>query len=443
MNKRPVFKQMIGDALAGKFDVMVVHKLDRFSRNLRVTLEYFDKLSKAGVAFISINEQMDFSSPWGTLALTLLGGLAQFYSDSLSQETKKGWAERKAQGLYCGLLPFGAMKGENGVPVPHPDTYPGLVLAFELAAQGKSSREVAVALNGAGYRTAGNQGNRPFSKDTVNGVLRNRFYLGYLPDSNDGWVKGKHDPFISEDLFNAVQGIRTVRREPRQTVNASARTYSLSTLMWCHRCGSKMRVQTSPKGRARVYCAGRAEGLGCNNRGNFLDVYEAQIEWYLQNFVIPEDYQAKILEAHGKLQSAYDDTGKQREALRNNLERLRDIYRWGHISKEEYFAKYEDVQRELEKLVPLEDKGEILKKLAHFLANVADAWKEASQEQCNKLARALFEQIQIEDKKVVFVKPRTELQSFFKINFECHTKDIGYDPEGIRTPDLHRDRVAC
>lgn len=65
------------------------------------------------------------------------------FSFNLSEECKKGWAERKAQGLYCGLLPFGAMKGEDEVPVPHPDTYPGLVRAFELAAQGESDKKIA------------------------------------------------------------------------------------------------------------------------------------------------------------------------------------------------------------------------------------------------------------------------------------------------------------
>jgi len=78
-----------------------------------------------------------------------------------------------------------------------------------------------MALNAAGYRTAGNQGNRPFSRDTVSGMLGNRFYLGFLPDGNDGWVKGKLEPFISEGLFNAVQAIRTARAKPRQTINAN------------------------------------------------------------------------------------------------------------------------------------------------------------------------------------------------------------------------------
>ena len=65
------------------------------------------------------------------------------------------------------------------------------------------------------------------------------------------------------------------------------------------------------------------------------------------------------------------------------------------------------------------------------MANVADAWKQATQEQRNKLARSLFEQIQIEDNKVLSVKPRPELEPFFKINFENHARDIGCDPEGI------------
>ena len=40
-------------------------------------------------------------------------------------------------------------------------------------------------------------------------------------------------------------------------------------------------------------------------------------------------------------------------------------------------------------------------------------------------------------------KPRAELESFFTLNFESRAGDIGCDPEGIRTPALHRDRVAC
>ena len=137
----------MNDALAGKYDVLVVHKIDRFSRKLRITLEYFEKLGKAGVGFVSIQNEIDYSTPTGKFMLVMQGGLAELYSDNLSEETKKGMAERKRQGLYCGSLPFGAMKDQYGVPVPDPATHPGLILAFELGAQGKSDREVAQALN--------------------------------------------------------------------------------------------------------------------------------------------------------------------------------------------------------------------------------------------------------------------------------------------------------
>ena len=123
--------------------------------------------------------------------------------------------------------------------------------------------------------------------------------------------------------------------------------------------------------------------------------------------------------------------------------KLKELYKWGHISKEQYIAEFEEVQSELGKIGPTEDDNKVLDRLAHFLANVANAWKEATQEQRNKLARSLFEQIQVEDSRVVMVKPRPELEPFFKLSFECHTTDIGCDPGGIRTRDLHRDRVAC
>src|SRR5688500_12967749 len=65
--KRPAFQQMLADAEAGLIDVIVVHKLDRFSRNRRVAFEAFERLGKARVGFVSLSEQIDYSSPSGQL----------------------------------------------------------------------------------------------------------------------------------------------------------------------------------------------------------------------------------------------------------------------------------------------------------------------------------------------------------------------------------------
>ena len=97
IRKRPVFAEAIQDAEAGRYDVLVVHKIDRFSRKLRITLEYFDKLGKAGVGFVSIENQIDYSTPMGKLMLNMQGALAEFYSENLMsvfqsrQTLPSGW----------------------------------------------------------------------------------------------------------------------------------------------------------------------------------------------------------------------------------------------------------------------------------------------------------------------------------------------------------------
>jgi site-specific DNA recombinase len=240
LKKRPAFTQLLADAEGGLFDVIVVHKLDRFARNLRVTLETLERLDRAGVAFVSISEQMDFTSAIGKVILATLAAFAQYYSDNLSWETKKGKHERKAQGLYNGVLPFGVKKNKDGIPIPDPDTYEGLLLAMRLAADGKPDRDVADALNAAGYRSTGNRGRNPFTKDTVRPILTNRFYLGELPDGEGGWINGVHHPMFDEDLFDRVQFARAANRHASKQVPRIAQRYALSGLAVCGYCGGHL-----------------------------------------------------------------------------------------------------------------------------------------------------------------------------------------------------------
>src|SRR5215213_1058565 len=74
--KRPGFRQLIADAETRRFDVVIVHKLDRFARNRRVAFDAFHRLGSVGVVFVSIAENMDYSTPAGQLMLPLLVGLA-------------------------------------------------------------------------------------------------------------------------------------------------------------------------------------------------------------------------------------------------------------------------------------------------------------------------------------------------------------------------------
>ena len=208
----------------------------------------------------------------------------------------------------------------------------------------------------------------------------------------------------------------------------------MSGLVWCKYCRSKVHIHQNRIGKPRVYCGSKARGFDCESKSTFLEVYEAQIQWYLETFIIPEDYRGKILEAHRKLQSAYEDAGKQRARLEATLERLEKRYDWGHITQDKYLAEYDEIQKQLRQLAPAEDKVKNLDKFAHFLANVADAWKEGNQEQRNRMANVLFAQIWIEDNKVAEVKPRDELRPFFQLSYEEHIKKSNMRPRGDSNP---------
>ena len=71
-------------------------------------------------------------------------------------------------------------KGGDGVPVADPETHPGLLQAFEMAAQGRTNNEIARELNLEGFRTAGSRGGNPFSSASLRWIIPNRFYLRYL-----------------------------------------------------------------------------------------------------------------------------------------------------------------------------------------------------------------------------------------------------------------------
>ena len=443
IRKRPVFMEAIEDAVAGRYDVLVVHKIDRFSRKLKVTIDYLEKLGKAGVGFVSIENQIDYTTPAGKFMLVMQGGLAELYSDNLSLEVKKGKQERKAQGLYNGLLPFGVMKGENRVPVPDPSSFPGLIMMFELAASGKSDREVARALNAAGYRTAGNRVGKPFTKDGVRGILINRFFVGELPDGKGGWIEGSHQPFINAEQFQEVQDMRARNRKQPKTMKRTARTYSLSGVLRCVDCGGPMWVHSNNKGRARIYCRERAKGEGCVNRGTFLDVYEEQVKEYLTRFVIPSDYQAQILKLYGHLQHVETNHESKQKELAGRLERIRKLYEWGDKPEAEYLYESGQIKQELAELVPEQQRPDVLAVLGEFLSDVSVAWEKATQEQRNRLARRLFEFARVKDENVVSVRPQPELRPFFQISEDCQSKSLSGDPDRGRTGDLSLDRTIA
>jgi len=70
-----------------------------------------------------------------------------------------------------------------------------------------------------------------------------------------------------------------------------------------------------------------------------LEVYEEQIGEYLKTFHIPLDYQSRILHSHRRLQAAYDNTDSERAKWEVQLETIRELCKWGDISREWYLKE--------------------------------------------------------------------------------------------------------
>ena len=93
-DKRPEFQKMIKDSDKHLFDVVLVWKLDRFSRNRYDSATYKARLRRNGVRVISVMENIS-DEPEGILVESLLEGMAEYYSAELSQKNQQGACEKR------------------------------------------------------------------------------------------------------------------------------------------------------------------------------------------------------------------------------------------------------------------------------------------------------------------------------------------------------------
>ena len=126
---RPALDRMLADARRRRIDAVVCWRLDRLGRNLKHLVTTLEELQALGVAFVSIGEGIDATTPAGRLLGHLLASIAQFERDRIAERVKAGLARAKSQGRRLGRPPCGI-----------PDA------SFEAVAR-LSVREAAKALN--------------------------------------------------------------------------------------------------------------------------------------------------------------------------------------------------------------------------------------------------------------------------------------------------------
>jgi len=97
-DRRPALDQMIADAKRLKFDIVVCWRLDRLARNLRHLVTLLDDFQALGVAFVSMGEGINCTTPAGKLQLHILAALAEFERGLIQERVKAGLARVRASG---------------------------------------------------------------------------------------------------------------------------------------------------------------------------------------------------------------------------------------------------------------------------------------------------------------------------------------------------------
>ena len=100
--RRPALDAMVRDAKRRRFDVVVVWRLDRLGRSLRHLILLLDELHALGVAFVSLAEGIDATTPAGRLQLHVLGAIAEFERERIRERVLAGMTRAKAQGKHLG-----------------------------------------------------------------------------------------------------------------------------------------------------------------------------------------------------------------------------------------------------------------------------------------------------------------------------------------------------
>ena len=262
---RPEFQRMLAYCREHRHKVgyVIVQDLSRFARNNQDQAEAIADLEQNGVLLRSTYESNIDETAAGKLAANFLGGMNQFFSDSLSERMK----DRTYQAVLAGRFPWRAPIGYQNIKcreganiVPDEERAPLIRKAFEHMATGRYRKtEVLKIVTDEGLTT---MRGKPLTTQTFQAVLRNPLYAGWIVLRNyEDFepVRGLHVSITTQRTFDCVQAILDGRKPsivPKRKFNPS---FPLKCLLRCAACDTPL---------TGGFCKGRNKSYGrywCRN----------------------------------------------------------------------------------------------------------------------------------------------------------------------------------
>lgn len=292
-DNRPEFQQMIRDSAKKKFDVVIVWRLDRFSRNRYDSAKYKAILKKNNVRVISATENIS-ENPEGILLESVLEGYAEYFSAELAVKVTRGMVENALKAKYNGgTVPLGYTIDENNHFQIDPITAPAILEMFEMYASGSTMQEIVDTMNAMGIRSGRGK------LITVNGVTRmlhNRKYIGEYR-FQDVVIPNGVPAIVPQDLFDRVQE-RMSSNHKAPAKHKAEDEYLLTTKLFCGHCQRMMVGEsgTSRTGQTHRYykCIGVKKHLGCDKKSVKKDWIEDLVLMYIRKLIFDDELIEKL-----------------------------------------------------------------------------------------------------------------------------------------------------
>ena len=110
VKERHALQRCLRDGVNGKFSVLIVHRLSRFGRNARELLINAEELTKSGIKFISVSENIDFGNTYGKAMLGLLSVIAELERDIIREQMFENRLNKAKRFIpTSGSLPYGRL----------------------------------------------------------------------------------------------------------------------------------------------------------------------------------------------------------------------------------------------------------------------------------------------------------------------------------------------
>lgn len=263
LEARPAGARLLEDARAGRFDLLLIYRLDRLGRNARIILNAVYELEQHGVKIRSMTEPFDTGDPSGRFLLTILAGVADLERETILERMWHGANRAARAGKWLGgIVPYGYRVNEDGYLEINEDPLPGfdtseadvIRLIYRLVGQQHySTFRVADYLNALGippsYVKDGRQVKHGKRKENTAGIwrpsrIRNMIvnptykgvhYYGRRTNKERELIPREVPAIVSEELWEKAQQV--LRENQLEAMKNAKRRYLLRGLIKCGTCG--------------------------------------------------------------------------------------------------------------------------------------------------------------------------------------------------------------